>query len=165
MTRAYLGLGSNLGDRLGHLKAAVSLLDAADGVEVAAVSSVYRSEPVGPPGQGEYLNAVVAVDTSLSPAVLLSRSREIEEARGRRRGLRWGPRTLDIDILLFGSEEIDEPDLQVPHPRLATRRFVLDPLLEIAPDARLTDGTRLSDACSRLDELGYVIRDASLVIA
>jgi len=114
--RAYLGIGSNLGDRLAHLQFAVDGLAAADGVEVVAISAVYETDPVGPE-QPDYLNAVVAVDTTCSPRGLLDVGQRLEAGAHRVRGERWGPRTLDVDVLLFGDEQIDEPDLVIPHPR------------------------------------------------
>jgi len=128
--RAYLGIGSNLGDRLGYLQVAVDGLAAAAGIDVVAVSSVYETEPVGPE-QPDYLNAVVAVDTSLSPRALLEVGQRLEVEAHRVRGERWGPRTLDVDVLLFGDEHIDEPDLIVPHPRWQERDFVLAPLADL----------------------------------
>lgn len=127
--RAFLALGSNLGDRLAFLQAAVDALP-----DVVAVSRVYETDPVGPPGQGPYLNAVVELDTALSPRELLDWCRRLEEGAGRVRGERWGPRTLDVDVLLVGDERVDEPDLVVPHPRLWERAFVLVPLADVAPD-------------------------------
>jgi len=127
---AYLGLGSNLGDRLGHLRVAVASLP-----DVVAVSRVYETAPVGgPPGQGPYLNLVVALATARSPRGLLAVARRLEQAAGRVRTVTNGPRTLDVDVLFVGEEQVDEPDLVVPHPRLFARRFVLAPLSELAPD-------------------------------
>ncbi len=133
MTRAYLGLGSNLDDRLALLQGAVDGLAAADDVTVVAVSNVYETAPVGP-DQPDYLNAVVAVDTSLSPRALLELAQSLERAAHRVRGERWGPRTLDVDVLLVGDERVDDPDLEVPHPRLHERAFVRIPLRDVAPD-------------------------------
>ena len=131
----YLGLGSNVGDRLAHLQGAVDGLAAAPGVTVTAVSPVYESDPVGGPPQGAYLNAVVALDTARSARELLDLAHELEDAAGRERGERWGPRTLDVDLLLVGHELIEEPDLVVPHPRLFERHFVQAPLYDL--DSRL----------------------------
>jgi 2-amino-4-hydroxy-6-hydroxymethyldihydropteridine diphosphokinase len=126
--RAYLGLGSNMGDRRGHLRAAVAALP-----DVVAVSPVYETDPVGgPAGQGPYLNLVVALETDRSPRELLDLAQGLEAAAGRVRKERFGPRTLDIDILLVGSLCVDEPDLVVPHPRMWERRFVLAPLADLA---------------------------------
>ncbi len=128
--RAYLGLGSNLGDRRATLRAAVAALP-----DVAAVSPVYETDPVGgPPGQSPYLNLVVALDTDLSPRALLELGRALEAAAGRVRTEPNGPRTLDVDVLLVGDLRVDEPDLIVPHPRMWERRFVLAPLADLLPN-------------------------------
>ena len=128
--RAFLALGSNLGDRWAHLRAAVDGLP-----DVVAVSDVYETDPVGGPGgQGPYLNAVVELDTDLSPRALLEVAQRLERAAGRVRGERWGARTLDVDVLLVGELAVDEPDLVVPHPRLRDRPFVLVPLHDVAPE-------------------------------
>ena len=129
MTRAFLGLGSNLGDRAGHLRAAVAALD-----DVVAVSPVYETDPVGGPEQGPYLNLVVELDTGRGARALLEVCHDLVAAAGRVRDERWGPRTLDVDLLWVDGVEVDEPDLQVPHPRLWARRFVLAPLADLAPD-------------------------------
>jgi 2-amino-4-hydroxy-6-hydroxymethyldihydropteridine diphosphokinase len=130
---ACVGLGSNLGDRAAHLEAAIAALSATAGIESVECSSVYETDPVGPPPQGPYLNAAARFETSLGPELLLARLLAIERERGRRRtGERDGPRTLDLDLLLFGDRRIETPDLVVPHPRLHRRAFVLEPLAEIA---------------------------------
>jgi 2-amino-4-hydroxy-6-hydroxymethyldihydropteridine diphosphokinase len=131
--RAYLAIGSNLGDRADHLQGAVDGLAAADGITVVAVSPVYETEPVGGPEQPDYLNAVVAVDTDLTPRELLEVAQRLEHEAGRVRVERWGPRTLDVDVLLVGEEHVDEPDLVVPHPRLFERAFVMVPLADLDP--------------------------------
>jgi 2-amino-4-hydroxy-6-hydroxymethyldihydropteridine diphosphokinase len=133
--RAYLGIGSNLGDRLAHLQGALDGLAATDGVTVVAVSGVYATDPVGGPEQGEYLNAVVAVDTDLTAREMLGVAQRLEAEADRVRGERWGPRTLDVDVLLLGDEEVHEPDLEIPHPRMRERGFVMVPLAEL--DAEL----------------------------
>ncbi len=126
--RAYLGLGSNLGDRRAHLRAAV-----ADIPDLVAVSPLYETEPVGgPAGQPAYLNLVVALDTELSPRQLLELAQHLEDDAGRVRAERDGPRTLDVDVLLVGDLTVREPDLVVPHPRMWQRRFVLAPLADLA---------------------------------
>ena len=132
--RAYLGIGSNLGDRVAHLQAAVDVLHDEPGIMVVAVSPVYETAPVGGPPQDDYLNAVVAVDTSLDARGLLEAAHRAEAAEHRVRAERWGPRTLDVDVLLVGDDRVDEPDLQVPHPRLTERAFVLVPLADLAPE-------------------------------
>lgn len=131
--RAFLGLGSNLGDRRAHLRGAVATLEATG--EVTAVSPLYETEPVGgPEGQPEYLNLVVELLTTDSPRRLLERCQALEAAAQRVRTVRHGPRTLDADVLLVEGEAVDEPDLQVPHPRLWERRFVVAPLADLAPE-------------------------------
>ncbi len=129
MTRALLGLGSNLGDRNRYLKEAVDSITG-----VLAVSQLYESEPVGGPDQGLFLNLVVELDTTLTPRQLLGVCHRLETAAGRVRGERWGARTLDVDILWIDGVEVDEPDLQIPHPSMWRRRFVVAPLREVAPD-------------------------------
>jgi len=150
--RAYLGIGSNLGDRLAHLQFAVDGLAAADGVEVVAISAVYETDPVGPE-QPDYLNAVVAVDTTCSPRGLLDVGQRLEAGAHRVRGERWGPRTLDVDVLLFGDEQIDEPDLVIPHPRWHERDFVLAPLADLGYpglEPREWSGVRPTDLTLRV---------------
>lgn len=130
MRRAFLGLGSNLGDRVGSLRAAVASMP-----DVVATSPVYETAPVGgPDDQGAYLNLVVELRTARSPRQLLELCAALEQDAGRVRAVRWGPRTLDVDVLLIEGLEVDEPDLQVPHPRMGERRFVLAPLADLAPD-------------------------------
>jgi 2-amino-4-hydroxy-6-hydroxymethyldihydropteridine diphosphokinase len=143
---AFLGLGSNLDDRLGHLQRAVDLIGADDRTRVDAVSSVYETEPVGGPEQGPYLNLAVRVATRRSPRKLLALCNEVEQALGRVREERWGPRTIDVDILLYGDRVVDRRDLQIPHPRLLERAFALVPLIEVAPGQKLPDGRPLSRA-------------------
>jgi 2-amino-4-hydroxy-6-hydroxymethyldihydropteridine diphosphokinase len=128
-----VSLGSNLGDRAARLTAAVAALRATPGISEVVLSSVYQTDPVGPPPQGPYLNAAARFETSLAAEALLSRLLEIESEQARRRtSERFGPRTLDLDLLLFGDRSIDEPGLVVPHPRMHQRAFVLEPLSEIA---------------------------------
>ena len=130
---AYLGLGSNLGDRRGNIDEAVRRLGETPGVTVTKVSSIYETKPVGGPEQPDFLNAACEVETQLQPRELLREAQRIEREMGRVRTVRWGPRNIDIDILLCGDVVIDGGDLTVPHPRLAEREFVLRPLAEIAP--------------------------------
>lgn len=144
-TVAFLGIGSNLGDRLTNLQGAVDLLHGEPGLRVLASSRVWETVPVGGPPQPDYLNAVIRVETDLSARDLLDVAHRVEERLGRVRKERWGARSIDIDVLLFGEETIDEADLVVPHPRLSQRAFVLLPLLELVPDPILPDGTRLKD--------------------
>ena len=129
--RAFLGKGSNLGDSRRLLRDALDAL----GDQVAGVSPLYETEPVGgPPGQPNYLNVVVELDTDQTPRELLGLARRLEAAAGRERAERWGPRTLDVDVLLVGDMRVDEPDLVVPHPRMHERRFVMAPLADLAPE-------------------------------
>jgi 2-amino-4-hydroxy-6-hydroxymethyldihydropteridine diphosphokinase len=148
----YLGLGSNVGDSAGHLRAAVELLEA-EGIEVEAVSSAYVTEPVGEIlDQPDFLNAAVRIRTELEPEQLLDACKRVEGERGRQFDLpRHSPRPLDVDLLLLGDVEISNDRLTLPHREIATRRFVLVPLLELDPELRLPDGTPLSEA---LDALG-----------
>ena len=143
LQRAYLGLGSNIGDRAANLREAIRLLS--ENVRIKKVSSLYETEPIGYLDQGWFLNAAVGIETQLRPRGLLRLIQDIERALGRERTLRWGPRTIDIDILLYDNERVDEPDLEIPHPRLGERLFVLEPLLEIWPDAVLPDGRGLAE--------------------
>jgi 2-amino-4-hydroxy-6-hydroxymethyldihydropteridine diphosphokinase len=139
VARAALGLGSNLGDRRAILVGAVRRL--AEAGPVVAVSSLYETAPIGGPAQGAFLNAVMLVDTALGPRRLLDLGRAAEREAGRRRLVRWGPRSLDVDLLLYEGTVVDESGLVVPHPRLAVRRFALEPLVEAWPGAALPDGT------------------------
>lgn len=141
MARAYLGLGSNLGDRRSLLAAAIEALDWGD-VRVVQRSSIYETEPVGGPAdQPWFLNMVIGVDTSLSPHQLWERCAGVEIALGRAHGReeRWGPRTIDVDVLLHGTSSVNDEELVIPHPRMHERAFVLLPLAEIAPDAGIGD--------------------------
>ena len=128
--RAFLGLGSNLGDRQSHLRRALAGIP-----DLVRVSSVYETVPVGgPPGQDDFLNLVAELDTTLAPRDLLEVARRLEDEAGRVRTVRWGPRPLDVDVLLVEGVTVDETDLVVPHPRMWQRRFVVEPLAELAPD-------------------------------
>jgi 2-amino-4-hydroxy-6-hydroxymethyldihydropteridine diphosphokinase len=144
VSRCAIGIGSNLGDRTAHLSAAVDGLTAI--CEIAGVSSVYETAPVGGPAQGLFLNVVVVAHTARTPHVLLRDLLFIERARGRVRDARWGPRTLDLDLLLWDRAVVDEPGLRVPHPQLLQRRFVIEPLLEVWPDACMPDGSPIRPA-------------------
>jgi 2-amino-4-hydroxy-6-hydroxymethyldihydropteridine diphosphokinase len=149
----YLGLGSNVGDRHAHLRAALELL-AEHGVEVEAVSSVYETEPVGEIlDQPDFLNATARIRTGLEPESLLDVCKAIEVEQGRMlAGPRHGPRPLDIDLLLLGDVELSSERLTLPHPEVTSRRFVLVPLLELDPELTLPDGTRLADALEALGD-------------
>jgi 2-amino-4-hydroxy-6-hydroxymethyldihydropteridine diphosphokinase len=145
--RAYIGLGANLGDRLGQLQRAVDLLDRADGVRVLRSSRVYETEPVGGPPQPDYLNAVIETETDLEAADLLRACLSIEERMGRARGVRWGPRRIDLDVLTYGHQDLhlEDPDLTIPHPLMHERAFVLLPLAELDPDPPLPGGRHLAE--------------------
>lgn len=133
MTIAYLGLGSNLGDRFSNLQLAIDGLGDTDGVFVIAISAVYETNPVGGPQQPPYLNAAVAIETNLTARSLLEVAQRLEEAAGRVREERWGPRTLDVDVLIVGDEKVDAPDLVVPHQKMNERGFVLAPMADLPP--------------------------------
>ena len=150
MTRAYVGLGANLGNPQQQLERALDLLNRDTKIAIARVSPVYRSAPLGPTGQPDYLNAAAAVDTDLAALALLARLQATEEALGRQRGERWGPRLIDLDLLLFGNEIIDDPRLHVPHRELAQRNFVLQPLIDLCGSRfRLPGGAELGTLLAR----------------
>jgi len=146
---AYLSLGSNLGDRAAHLREGVMAVAAGD---AHRVSPLYETEPVGGPAQGRYLNVVVELETTASPFELLARCRSAEAAAGRERTVRFGPRTLDADVLLVDQLRVDEVDLVVPHPRMWQRRFVLQPLADLAPG--LVDDATLAAAAGEVVRIG-----------
>ena len=151
MTRAYVGLGANLGSREETLREAIVVLDRAPGVDVLAVSELRETEPVGPIEQPSFLNGAVELETTLSARELLDLLLDAERALGRVRGERWGPRVVDLDLLVFGDEAIDEPGLEVPHPRLAERTFALEPLAELAPELVIPGRGRVLDLLAELD--------------
>ena len=142
-TTAYLALGSNLGDRLATLQRAVNLLGGRDGIDVVRSSRVFETVPVGPP-QPPYLNAVLEIATELEPRALLDACLGVEAELGRERLERWGPRTLDVDVLTYDALEVHEPDLEIPHPRMHERGFVLVPLGELTHDPMLPGGRTLA---------------------
>lgn len=151
MERVYIGLGSNLADPVRQLRGALNALAELSDSRLSAVSSFYASDPLGPPDQPRYMNAVACLETTLEPLQLLDALQAIEQSQGRvRKDERWGPRTLDLDILLFGQRHIAEPRLQVPHYHMHARAFVLYPLAEIAAGLVLPDGRPLQallEAC------------------
>ena len=157
MTRAHVGLGSNLGDRMATLDAAVRAMDADELTHVMAVSRVYETAPVGGPEQGPYLNAVAVLETDRGPRELLDLLLATEEGLGRVRAERWGPRTADLDLLLYDGPAIEELDLTVPHPRARERAFVLVPLCDADPFARFPDGELACDALARLGPVSGVV--------
>ena len=151
MTLAYVGLGANLGPREITLLRAVDLLAETEGVEVRAVSQLRETKPVGVVDQPLFLNGAVVLDTSLSPRELLDRLLEIEHELGRVRDVRWGPRVVDLDLLVYGDRQIEEPGLRVPHPRLHERRFALEPLAELDPELAVPGLGRVENALAALD--------------
>ena len=161
--RAVLALGSNQGDRLATMQGAVDALAGTPGLTVLAVSPVYETDPVGGPEQPDYLNAVALVQTDLAPRALLERSLAVEAAFGRVRDVRWGPRTLDVDVVAVGDRRVDEPDLVVPHPRAAERAFVLVPWLDVDHTAELPGRGRVDDLLAAVDRSGVRPR-ADLVL-
>jgi 2-amino-4-hydroxy-6-hydroxymethyldihydropteridine diphosphokinase len=166
MTIAYVALGSNLGEPRQQLLSAVAALRRIRDSKLLACSPVYRSEAIGPGHQPDYLNAVAALDTALEPGQLLDALQAIETAQGRRREIRWGPRTLDLDILLFGDLVMDSRTLTLPHPRLKTRNFVLYPLHDLDPALTLPCGTRIASLLRRcpkgdLENLGPLVELAA----
>ena len=154
--RAALGLGSNIGDTRANLDAALAGLSDSGPVRVIARSSDYRTPPWGPVPQDDYRNACALVETTLSPRALLDLCLSVERALGRVRDVRWGPRLIDIDVLVYGEEKVEEEGLSIPHPRMAERAFVLVPLAEIWPDAPIGDGRTAAEAlvsCPGQDEI------------
>lgn len=151
MTRCFIALGSNLGDPLAQLRAALKHLQALPETTIVAGSPLYENPAIGPGPQPDYLNGVIELETVLAPQPLLAELQRIEQLQGRERGQRWAARTLDLDILLFGDKQLDTPQLQVPHPRMLQRNFVLYPLYDIAPGLTLPDGSGLR---SHLDSCG-----------
>lgn len=142
MEKIYLGIGTNLGDRLGHIRRAIHQLEKIGEFEITTLSSIYETEPIGYLNQPNFLNLVCEGRTTLTPTQLLSKTQSIEQGLKRVRTFRWGPRTIDIDILLFGNRVIEQPDLIVPHPRMLERAFVMVPLAEIAHHVRVPDTKR-----------------------
>lgn len=153
MSLVVLSIGSNLGDRMGHLQGALDSLG--EQVDLIAVSSVYETAPVGGPDQDDFLNAVVLGETALTPYDLLALCQRVEAQHDRVREVRWGPRTLDVDIIAIDGVLLDDPSLTVPHPRAHERAFVCVPWLDVDPDAALPQG-RLADLA--LDVSGVVVR-------
>ena len=147
MTIAHIGIGSNVGDRAAFCRAAVAALEETTDVNVTAASSLYETEPIGGPPQRSFINMAVRVDTQLEAPGLLAVCKEIERRIGREPSdIRWGPRVVDLDLLTYGEDKISEPDLEVPHPHIRERRFVLVPLLEIDPDLRDPWGDRYAQS-------------------
>lgn len=155
LTTAYVGIGSNLATPKAQVQQALQALKTLPHTQLIAISPWYGSTPVGgPAGQPDYINGVASLQTSLSPLALLDALQQIEHAQGRERKERWGARTLDLDILLYGDQTIEEPRLQVPHPRLHERAFVLVPLADIAPHLVLPNGCRVASLLQQVCSTG-----------
>jgi 2-amino-4-hydroxy-6-hydroxymethyldihydropteridine diphosphokinase len=161
---AVLALGSNLGDRRDILQGAVDAIEGIDRVHVTAASPVYETAPVGGPAQPDYLNAVLLVTTSLPSRELLDRLHEVEAAFDRVRQVRWGPRTLDIDIIAVAGERSDDPELTLPHPRAHERAFVLAPWHDVDPDAALPEHGTVADLVASVGQAGIRRSDVPLVL-
>ena len=164
MTAVVLALGSNLGDRQDILQGAVDAIVGLPGVRVTAVSPVYETVPVGGPAQPDYLNAIVLADVARPARELLDRLHEIEAAFDRVRVVRWGPRTLDIDVVDFGGARSDDPELTLPHPRAHERAFVLGPWRDVDPDAELPGRGPVAELLAKADRSGLRRSNLSLVI-
>lgn len=156
LNTAYVGLGSNLGDKEANIKKALKLLETSPGVQVKRVASFYRTAPVGYTRQDWFLNTVAEVETGLKPHELLSLLLDIEERLGRVRTVRWGPRTVDLDLLIFGRETINAPDLIVPHPRMSERAFVMVPLAELAPEFTIDGRGKAAELAEALKKEQFV---------
>ena len=150
---AYLSIGSNIGDRLKTFQKAIQMLEAYNGIRVEKLSSIYETDPVGYTNQACFLNAVIKISTTLNPEELLQTCLFIESKLGRKREIRWGPRTLDLDILLYNQENIETESLIVPHPRMQERAFVITPLMELDP------GIKLPNVNAALDDILNQIPD------
>jgi 2-amino-4-hydroxy-6-hydroxymethyldihydropteridine diphosphokinase len=148
---AFIGIGSNLGDREANLRKAVELLSEEDGIHVVAASEIRETDPVGPVEQGPFLNGAVRIETDLAPRELLERLLAVEQRLGRVRRERWGPRTIDLDLLLYGDDVVNEPGLTVPHPRLHERRFALEPLSDLAPSLEIPGKGPISALLAELE--------------
>lgn len=158
----YISLGSNQGDRLANLRLAVEALKGIPGTLVTGTSGIYATEPVGKTNQPEFLNLAAEIETGLEPGDLLAALQNVEKGLGRERGERWGPRTIDLDILYFGQRIVGQPDLTIPHPRAQQRAFVLEPLAELAPE--LVDpvtGKTVAEMLERLDRSGQCVERAA----
>jgi len=158
MTLAYIGIGSNLGEPEQQIHQAVNALENIQNTTLAEISSLYFSRPMGPQDQPDYMNAVAALETTLTPLELLDALQHIENEAGRvRKDERWGPRVLDLDILLFGEKIIDNERLTVPHYGMKLREFVLIPLAEIAPDLTLPDNSKIAELCQQIATNGLKV--------
>lgn len=163
MAQAWIALGANLGDPRDQLRSALDRIRAMPGVTLQATSRFYRSAPIGPPGQPSYCNAVCAITTGWPPAMLLGALQGVEEAAGRKReGERWGPRVLDLDLLLYDAVVLDTPSLKLPHPQLHLRNFVLAPLAEIAPSLVVPGRGKVADLLAAIGNGGLALWPESI---
>jgi len=154
MTIAYIGLGSNMESPRQHITTAIQSLGEIQSTRIINVSSLYKSKPMGPQNQGDYINAVVQIETEMEPTELLNCLQAIENDHGRVRAEHWGPRTIDLDILMFGNEIIQNDRLTVPHPEITNRSFVIVPLAEIDPACVVPEKGLVSDLILRIDQDG-----------
>ena len=152
LAAVFLSLGSNLGDRESNVRSALDLIAGEPGIRIERVSSFYETAPIGPSEQPDFINAVARLETDLPPTELLRRLQDIESKLGRVRNLRWGPRVIDLDILLYDDEFVDTAVLKIPHPRMMGRAFVMAPLAEIAPDLTLPDGRNPAEVLAELGD-------------
>lgn len=151
MTKVYAGLGSNLGNKRENIIKAIDRLDACEGICVKEKSAFFNTTPVGGPLQPDYVNCVIGMETEIEPQVLLEEFKKIEIGLGRKPGVRWGPRVVDLDILLYGNRIVDEHNLKIPHERMHERAFVLEPLCEISPDIKHpVSGISISELLEKL---------------
>ncbi len=150
MPKAYLSLGSNIGNREAYLRAATKIIKANSSIKVTKVSGVYETEAVDGTPQRPFLNVVIEIETQISPGELLRICQFVEEFLKRKRRVKWGPRTMDVDILLYGQEEVKQPGLVIPHPEMSKRAFVLVPLLEIEPHVTFPNGAQVSDCLNSI---------------
>ncbi len=164
MDNVYLGVGTNQGDREKNLKTALRILQEDDNIYISKVSSVYESEPVGYEKQPDFLNCVICVRTDLSPQNVLLKAKEVEKRMGREKSFRWGPRKIDIDILLYGQELVDKEDLKIPHPEMKKRGFVLIPLHEIEPKLTLPGGEKIEDLMCNLPPKHGIAKRSDIIL-
>lgn len=160
MIRAYVGLGSNLAEPAAQVRQAIAALAALPQTTLAGSSPLYRTAPVGPQDQPDFINAVAALDTALAPLDLLDALQAVEQAAGRERLRHWGERTLDLDLLLYGDAQIRHPRLTVPHPHMTERAFVLVPLAALAPDLQLPDGRAVTELLQQCNQDGVWYHEA-----
>ena len=166
MTKAHIGLGTNLGDRWANLRSALRLIADTDNVRLTRCSPVYETEPWGVADQPKYLNCVTEITTTLQPEPLLAVCKEVEQRLGRLPGPRWGPRLIDLDILLYGSQVVHLPHLEIPHPRLHLRAFALVPLSDLAPDATHPPlGRTIADLAATVDGQESVVPVGEMPLA